>query len=114
VQVADNRGNTSASWTATVSATDFTTGGGTAAETIVKASVSYWSGPATVTTGLGQFTPGQGTAAQAVTLGSSHTAMTHTLGTLNSTCSWSPTLIVTVPAAAVAGTYTGTVTHSVA
>jgi len=30
------------------------------------------------------------------------------------TATWNPTLVVNIPAAAVAGTYTGTVTHSVA
>jgi hypothetical protein len=33
---------------------------------------------------------------------------------VTSTASWNPTLGISVPAAAVAGTYTGTVTHSVA
>jgi hypothetical protein len=32
----------------------------------------------------------------------------------NNSASWNPTLIVTIPAAAVVGTYTGTVTHTVA
>jgi hypothetical protein len=32
----------------------------------------------------------------------------------NNTTTWNPTLIVTIPSTAVAGTYTGTVTHSVA
>jgi hypothetical protein len=62
VAVTDLRGALTATWTTTVSSTDYTTGGGTPAETIPKADVSYWSGPATATTGVGVFTPGQLTA----------------------------------------------------
>lgn len=100
-------------WTATVSSTNFTTGGGTTAETIANGSVSYWSGPATSTVGSGTFTPGQLTAANAVPLSTSQTAFSFS-GTGNNNVTWDPTLVVAVPAAAVGGTYTGTVTHSVA
>jgi hypothetical protein len=104
------------SWTATVSSSDCTTGGGTVNETITKSALSYWSGPATATTGsISLTTPGQPTAANAQSLSVSRTAFSATatstgLGTL----SWRPTLSVTVPAQAVAGTYTCTLTHSVA
>src|SRR5947209_11194083 len=48
------------SFTATVSGTAFTTGGGSVNETIGKASILYWSGPATSVSGLlGSGTPGQ-------------------------------------------------------
>ena len=114
VTVTDTRALLTASWTATVSSTDFTTGGGTAAETIAKANVSYWSGLATSTSGVGVFTPGQATAVQAQSLSVPRTAFTLTAGTGNNTAAWNPTLVVSVPAAAVGGTYTGTVTHSVA
>jgi hypothetical protein len=33
---------------------------------------------------------------------------------LSISATWNPTLIVDIPAGAVAGTYTGTITHSVA
>jgi hypothetical protein len=49
-----------------------------------------------------------------VILTSSRTAFTLASGVGDNSLSWNPTLIVAVPAAAVAGTYTGTVTHSVA
>ena len=114
VTVTDARGALTATWTTTVSSTDFTTGGGTPAETIPKASVSYWSGPATATTGIGVFTPGQLTALLAQSLSVSRTAFTLTLGVGNNSATWNPSLIVNVPPAAVAGLYTGTVTHSVA
>lgn len=97
-------------WTATVTATTFTTTGGT----IPNNDIRYWSGPATATTGPGTFTPSQPTAAQAVPLNASRTAFSRTGSNAQNSCSWNPTLIVTVPNTAVAGTYTGTITHSVA
>lgn len=114
VNVTDGRGLLTAAWTTTVSSTAFTTGGGTAPETVPASAVSYWSGPATATTGVGVFTPGQLTAILAQTLASSRTAFTLALGVGNNSATWDPSLIVAVPAAAVVGTYTGTVTHSVA
>jgi hypothetical protein len=102
-------------WTATVSTTTFATGGHTVAETIAKSRVSYWSGPITARSGIGTYTPGQATAGQAQTLDVPRTAFRASgLLTVLSSVTWNPTLVVAVPAAAVAGTYTGTVTHSVA
>ena len=46
-------------------------------------------------------------------LGAQRTAVTATLIVGNNTVSWSPTITVHVPAGAVAGTYSGTITHSV-
>jgi hypothetical protein len=40
--------------------------------------------------------------------------MSLTAGVGNNSAAWNPTLVVTAPAAAVTGLYTGTVTHSVA
>lgn len=114
VTVDDLRGALTATWTTTVSSTDFATGGGTPAETIPKAAVSYWSDPATATSGIGVFTPGQLTALLAQSLSVPRTAFTLTLGVGNNSCTWNPSLIVAIPAATVAGLYTGTVTHSVA
>src|SRR4051812_35057215 len=50
----------SAAWTATVSATDFITGGGSAPERVTTGSVTYRSGTATAASGLalGACTPG--------------------------------------------------------
>ncbi|NIJ12462.1 hypothetical protein FHU38_002806 [Saccharomonospora amisosensis] len=101
-------------WTATVSATDFTTGGATAPETIPNNVVRYWSGRATATTGPGAFLPGQPTANQAVTLDAPRTAFRRTGSNAASSASWNPTLVVTVPGDAVAGLYSGVVTHSIA
>lgn len=103
------------SFTATVSATIFITGAGSPSETIGKASIRYWSGPATSVTGLlGSGTPGQPTSAQAVDLTVTRTAFSGQGVALSITASWNPTVIINIPASAVAGSYTGTITHSVA
>ena len=114
VSVTDARGALLGAWTGSVSSTDFTTGGATSDETIAKANVDYWSGAATATTGVGTFTPGQATALVKQTLGSSRTAFSAAAVIGNNTATWNPTAIVNVPAASVAGTYSGTITHSVA
>ncbi len=104
-----------ASWTATVTSTAFTTGGGTANETIPAANVTYLAGLPTLRTGLSvsACVPGQLTA---VSLGSAKTAYTCSgLALLSSTnLTWNPTISVTLPASVVAGTYTGSIVHSVA
>jgi hypothetical protein len=114
VQVTDARALLAASWTGSVASTSFVTGGATTPETVPAADVSYWSGPATATTGSGTFTPGQANAGAAVTLAASRTAFTLASGVGDNSAAWNPTFIVSLPAAAVVGTYTGTVTHSVA
>jgi hypothetical protein len=114
VTVTDERATLNAAWTATVTSTAFTTGGGAPAETIANSAVSYWSGPATATTGTGTPTAGQATSAGAVVLSAARTAFTWSAGNGNNSVAWNPTLIVAIPATAVAGTYSGTVTHSVA
>jgi len=110
ITVTDNRGSLLTSWTATVSSTDFKIGAGGTHLEIAKANVSYASGAATASTGLGVDVP----TLVPVTLDTSRTAFSHTgvVGTQSST--WNPTVSVTVPADATAGTYSGTITHSVA
>ncbi len=102
------------SFTATVSSSNFTTGTGTPAETVLRASISYWSGPATASSGAQTAVPGQLTALQAQALSAPRTAFTSTGLVLSISTSWNPTIVVSIPAAAVAGSYTGTITHSVA
>jgi large repetitive protein len=114
VTVLDQRGLSNAHWTATVSTTSFTTGGASGPETITAPNVSYWSGPATSTTGAATTTPGQTSAAAAQALSASRTAFTSASGNGFTIAAWNPTLVVTIPAGAVVGTYTATVTHSVA
>ncbi|MFL5797673.1 MAG: hypothetical protein ACJ77A_07030 [Actinomycetota bacterium] len=114
VTVTDGRGTLLGSWTSSVSSTDFTTGGATTDETIAKAAATYWSGPATASTGVGTFTPGQATSGNAQDLSASRTAFSASVLVGNNSASWNPTVTITVPASAVAGTYSGTITHSVA
>jgi hypothetical protein len=114
VTVTDLRGIPTASWTATVTATTFVTGAGGPALTIPLTRITYWSGPSTATSGAGTFTPGQANAAAAVNLTSPRMAFSFTTGSSVSSASWNPTVAVSVPASAVAGTYIATITHSVA
>lgn len=114
VTVTDGRGALVGTWTASVSSTDFTTGGATADETIAKGQVTYWSGAATASSGTAVFTAGQLLAANAQALSVARTAFSASVIVGNNSASWNPTVTVNVPAAAVAGTYTGTITHSVA
>jgi alpha-tubulin suppressor-like RCC1 family protein len=113
VTVTDNRALGSATWTATVTATAFATGNGTGSP-IALTNVSYWSGPATATSGSGTFTPGQIDAAHAQVLTAPVTAFSLTSGSGVNSASWNPTLVVSVPLSTAAGTYTATITHSVA
>ena len=101
------------SFTASVRATVFKTGSGSPGETIALNHVRYWSGPATSSNGVTVF-PGQLTAANSVDLTSSRTAFSGTGVALSISATWNPTLIVNIPASAVSGTYSGTITHSVA
>jgi hypothetical protein len=113
VTVTDARGALNGTWTSTVSSTDFTTGGATANETIAKAQVDYWSGVATSTTGVAVFLPGQVLVANKQALSTSRTAYSASAVVGNTSASWSPTVVVNIPSSAVAGTYSGTITHSV-
>jgi hypothetical protein len=113
VSVTDNRGALNGTWTASVVSTDFTTGGATADETIVKGQIDYWSGAATATSGTAVRVPGQLLSANKQALSASRTAFSATGVVGNNTASWIPTVVVNVPAQAVAGTYSGTITHSV-
>jgi hypothetical protein len=106
--VTDNRALLAAAWTVAASSTAFTTGTATAAETIPVTDVGYSPGAITTT---GNITATGFT----ITLsGTPQTVVTGTAGVGNNSASWDPTLAVAVPAAAVVGTYSGTLTQSVA
>jgi hypothetical protein len=113
ITVNDGRGLLNGSWTSTVSSSQFTVGGETAAVTIDASSVSYWSGAAIATTGVGTLLGSELTPSAAVAINAAQTAFTGGSLIGNNSASWNPTLI-TIPAAPVVGTYTGTVTHTVA
>ena len=107
VTVTDDRALLTASWTATASSTNWTTGGGTPAESIPATDVGYDPGSITTTgTITATGTP--------ITLASAPApVVTGTSGVGNNTASWNPAISVAVPAAAVGGTYTATLTQSV-
>lgn len=111
--VTDNRGALLGTWTSTVSSTDFTTGTATADETITKDLVSYYSGPATAFTGTAVLVPGQATALLAEDMSASRTAFSATGVVGNNSATWVPSVVVSIPSDSVAGTYSGTITHSV-
>lgn len=111
--VSDNRGALLGTWTASVSSTDFTTGLATADETIGKALVDYYSGAATASSGTAVRVPGQATALLAEDMSAARTAFSATGVVGNNSTTWAPTVVVNIPSDAVAGTYSGTVTHSV-
>ncbi|HEY9391143.1 MAG TPA: hypothetical protein VIR27_15430 [Mycobacteriales bacterium] len=106
--VTDGRAATDASWTATVLSTAFTSG----SQSIPASDVRYSSGSPTATTGNGAFNAGATVTPDATA--PEATAFSHTGGTGNNTSTWSPTLSVIVPLGTSEGTFTGTVTQSVA
>jgi hypothetical protein len=100
--------------TANVSCSDFKTGSGSAAETISKTQVFYWSGPATAFSGLvGAGIPGQPTSADQVSCATTQQAFQGGALLFSVSVTWNPTIVIHIPATAVQGTYTGTVTHTV-
>lgn len=103
VTVADTRGLLVNAWTTTVTTTAFVTGTSTPNETVAAPMVAYSSGAATAHTGLGAFVPGTIVAPP-----------THTGFAGNSSTTWNPTLTFTLASSQVAGTYSGTIGHSVA
>ena len=108
VQVTDDRGF-GADWTATVSGTDFTTGGGSPAETIPAGDATY-----TITGLAGATGPAVFTHATTVTLsGTPQAVVSATNVNGNTTVTWNPAIQVTVPGGAIGGAYTATITHSV-
>jgi hypothetical protein len=105
--VTDTRALLDASWTVTASSTDFTTGGDTSAETIPAGDATYTPGAITVT---GSITA----TATPITLSNGAQPVVGATGSGNNTATWTPAIAVAVPATAVGGDYTGTLTQSVA
>ena len=104
VTVNDNRASATASWAATVSSTDFTSG----SQTIPATAATYTTGTVSST---GTITI---TSVPSLTLeGASQTVVTATAGSGDNSATWDPTIAMAVPASAVAGLYSGTITHSV-
>lgn len=104
VTVTDERGLLAAAWSVSVTASDFTTGSASAEETIAATNVNYVPG---TTTGNAVTVPGAGGA-----LGGGLLPVMTGAGVGNNTASWNPTITINVPAQAVVGQYSGTITHS--
>ena len=107
-------------WTATVTLSgQFTVTQSGQSWTFPSSRVSYWAGGGTGTLlGTLTCTSGQPTALAAQTLASARTAYScpaiSTLLVSGWSLTWNPTLVVTTQSTDPAGTYTGTITHSVA
>ncbi|EFC85206.1 hypothetical protein [Parafrankia sp. EUN1f] len=109
VTVTDSRGLASATWIASVTSSAFAGSGTAAGVTIPASAIAYTPGTITASN---VSTTGSNVAALS---GTAQTAVTATAGTGLNTATWDPTLTITIPSASkVAGTYTATVTHSVA
>jgi hypothetical protein len=105
VTVTDTRGQLVSNWSVSASSTDFTATTGSGTATIPATSVTYLPGLVTGT-GVAVGTP------KVLNLPIPVVTATGILG--NNNGSWNPTLTVTLPATgAVAGDYSGTITHSV-
>lgn len=108
VTVTDNRGGLVEAWTASASATSFTTGTATTNETISNAGITYSAGTGTAAAGqVGTFTP-TGVTPMAVSAPVGAWA-----GTGNNTVTWNPTINFVLLPSQVAGVYNGTITQSV-
>jgi hypothetical protein len=97
-------------WTATTSATDLTTGGGTTPETIPVGDVQYLISGFTSTTGSATLTRTPVTDLA----GTAQAVVTATNVNGDNSAAWNPVIQVSVPRGAVGGTYSATITHSVA
>jgi hypothetical protein len=101
--VIDDRALVSASWSVTAGETNFASG----LQTIPATDATYQVGTVT-TTGTITVTPTD------ITLSNSpQTVLTGSAGVGDNTATWDPTVTVAVPAAAIGGTYSGTLTQSV-
>jgi hypothetical protein len=108
VFVIDDRAALAVSWNASVNGTNFTTGGGTPAETVPGGNISYATGTIIDSLGNPSFISGPPT-----TLQPGGTVMTASGGSGSNAVQWNPTLTVHPTNQVAAGTYSGTVFHSV-
>ncbi len=115
VEVSDLTSPDNGTWTATVAITTpfHTDSSASANETIPNTDVSYDPGTSCTAggPGTGTFTPGTGGAFPDSTTGISAFGGSALFG--DTTCTWAPTLTVTIPAGSPSGTYTGVLLHSV-
>ena len=109
VSVTDDRALDVASWTVTAASSDWTTGAASLTETIPASDVAYTVGPITTTGTISTL----GTDILALS-GTATPVVAGTAGVGDNGATWTPTISVAVPAGAVAGGYSGTITQSVA
>jgi hypothetical protein len=110
VTVTDNRGGNFDGYTVQAQATAFTTTTATGATYSIPAVNLTYTTPAVINgSGTAVRLPGPGG-----TLDQPRIVMTATQVKGKNTSVWNPTITVALPSDAVAGTYTGTITHSVA
>lgn len=107
IVVTDDRALLSATWNVSASSTAWTTGAGTADETIPAADATYDPGTITKT---GTITA---TGTIRTLAGGAQTVVAGTAGVGDNTATWNPTIAVAVPASAVGGIYSATLTQSV-
>jgi hypothetical protein len=107
VTVTDATASLVAAWTVTASSSPFVTGASSPAETVPASDVAYDPGTITPT---GTITV---TGLPAGSLAAAVPVVAGTAGVGDNSATWNPGITVTVPAAAVGGTYTGTITQSV-
>jgi hypothetical protein len=110
VTVTDDRAALSPDWTVLASETDWTTGGGTSAETIPATDATYDPGDFTT---VGTISVA---AASTPPIALANTTVPVVLGTAgvgDNSATWDPTIAVAIPAFAVGGDYTGTLAQSV-
>ncbi|SEF02734.1 Protein of unknown function [Arthrobacter alpinus] len=110
VTATDNRGQSGAGWTVQASSTAFSNTTTPAAAPIM--TTTYASGAATSTTGIAVFLPGQTTTMSTLSSFAVTAFSASATGGSNS-ATWNPTIVVNLPAQAITGSYTGTITHSV-
>jgi hypothetical protein len=110
VTVTDDRALLSAAWTVNASETNWTTGAGTLAEVIPATAATYNPGAFTTT---GTITVAAASDPPIPLSQGAIPVVNGTAGVGNNTATWNPTIAVAIPAAAVGGLYTGTLTQSV-
>ncbi len=111
VTVTDLRSLVAAGWVASVASSTFTTGGASPAETIPATDLGY-DPTTTLATLFGSYDSLAGTDLSTLSA-IAQPAVTAAGANGDNQADWNPVITVHVPASAVAGVYTGTITHSV-
>jgi hypothetical protein len=111
ITVTDDRAALAPDWTVVAAESDWTTGGGTLAETIPATDATYDPGAFTTT---GTITVAAASHPPITLANAAIPVVDGTAGVGDNSATWDPTIAVAIPASAVGGNYTGTLTQSVA